>query len=265
VNIMASISGNSDIAIGNVVGSNIANILLILGISAIINPLPIQRNTVISEIPFSLASAILLGFLANAALFDKTAEMYISHWDGLILLFFFALFMSYIFSLARENKDIGLDVQVHSMSIQKSIGLIALGTLALFLGGKWVVDGAVEIATLFGMSQTFIGLTIVAVGTSLPELVTSAVAAYKKNTDIAVGNVIGSNIFNVLWILGVSASISPLHFDVITNADILVLIGASSLLIMSMATGQRNAIDRWNGYLFVTLYVAYVVYLVLRG
>ncbi|MFT6964633.1 MAG: cation:H+ antiporter [Flammeovirgaceae bacterium] len=139
-----------------------------------------------------------------------------------------------------------------------------MGIVALFFGGKWVVDGAIAIAESFGISKNFIGLTIVAVGTSLPELVTSATAAYKKNTDIAVGNVIGSNIFNLLWILGISASIRPLPFMGISNEDLMILVGASSLIILTMATGKKNSIDRWEGIIFVFLYVAYIGYLVIR-
>jgi cation:H+ antiporter len=152
----------------------------------------------------------------------------------------------------------------NKMKIGKAVLFVALGIVALFFGGKWVVDGAIAIATSLGISKNFIGLTIVAVGTSLPELVTSATAAYKKNTDIAVGNVIGSNIFNLLWILGISASIRPLPFVGISNEDLMILVGASSLIILTMATGKKNSIDRWEGIVFVFLYVAYIGYLVIR-
>ncbi|MEQ8418126.1 MAG: calcium/sodium antiporter [Imperialibacter sp.] len=267
VNIFASLDGNADIAVGNIIGSNISNILLILGISSIISPLPIQRNTVLSEIPFSLTATLLVAYLANAALFGDPGTLSISRWDGLILLVFFALFMAYIFKIAGENKEqeIQNTEHVEIMLLPKSVLYIGIGILGLFLGGKWVVDGAVAMAEYFGMSQTFIGLTIVAIGTSLPELVTSAMAAYKGNTDIAVGNVVGSNIFNLLWILGISAFIKPLQFSLVNNADILVLIVASALMILSLTTGRRNAIDRVNGIVFVLLYVGYIVYLVYRG
>lgn len=267
VNIFASLEGNSDIAVGNIIGSNISNILLILGISAIIAPLPIHRNTVLSEIPFSLTATLLVAYLANAALFGDPGILSISRWDGAILLLFFALFMAYIVKIAKENKEqetLGAE-DVQMMLLPKSVLYIGIGIFALFLGGKWVVDGAVALAEYFGMSQTFIGLTIVAIGTSLPELVTSAWAAFKGNTDIAVGNVVGSNIFNLLWILGISATIKPLQFSLINNADILVLIVASALMILSMATGRRNAIDRINGVVFVMLYIGYIAYLVYRG
>jgi cation:H+ antiporter len=151
------------------------------------------------------------------------------------------------------------------MPMSKSVILISVGIVGLFLGGKWVVDGAILIAKSFGFSETFIGLTVVAIGTSLPELVTSAMAAMRKNTDIAVGNVIGSNILNLLWILGISSITMPLPFDITTNTDLVVLIFASSLLLLAMATGTKNAIDRWDGIAFVFIYVTYIGFLVYRG
>ena len=254
-------------AIGNVFGSNVANLLLILGISAIICPLPIRRATILNEIPFSLIATLLVGFLANATLLHNREELYISRLDGGILLFFFVLFMVYIYNVAKTNKE---DVATQEnatpeASIQKSVLLIIAGVIALFLGGKWVVDGAVHIAQAFGLSESFIGLTVVAVGTSLPELFTSALAAYRRNIDIAVGNVVGSNIFNLLWILGVSALIRPLPFDVVSNSDIVMMILASTLLILAMPIGRKNAIDRWNGIFFLLVYVSYIAYLVTRG
>lgn len=267
VNIMASLEGSSELAIGNVIGSNISNILLILGITAVICPLPLHRNTVLSEIPFSLTSALLVGFLANAALFDDRTNLTISRPDGIILLFFFALFLAYIFRMGKESSSalVEPDHEIVIMPMGKSVLLISVGIIGLFLGGKWVVEGAILIASNFGFSETFIGLTVVAIGTSLPELVTSAIAATKKNTDIAVGNVIGSNILNLLWILGVSSITMPLPFDITTNTDIVVLIFASSLLLLAMATGTKNAIDRWDGIAFVFIYIAYISFLVYRG
>lgn len=270
VNVLASLEGSSEIAVGNVIGSNIANILLILGVSAIIFPLPMKKNTILSEIPFSLTATILVGYVANATLFDGE-PMSISQLDGLVLLFFFILFMAYIYKIARaeRNEDLSkieqrVDEPKDNVNVGKAVLLIVLGIVALFFGGKWVVDGAIAIAQSFGISKNFIGLTIVAVGTSLPELVTSATAAYKKNTDIAVGNVIGSNIFNLLWILGISAFIRPLPFDAISNQDLMVLIASTSLIIFTMATGKKNSIDRWEGAVFVVLYVVYIGYLVIR-
>jgi len=280
VNVVSSFGGSSEIAIGNVIGSNIANILLIIGITAIICDLPLKRDTLLSEIPFSLSAAVLVGFLANASLFEGKRSLLISRGDGMVMLFFFVLFMAYVFRIARESDDEPTEPEVSTadggdddgdamkrppLPTSKAVACIVGGVVALFLGGKFVVDGAIALARLVGMSETFIGLTVVAVGTSLPELVTSIVAASKQNVDIAVGNAIGSNIFNILWILGISAVIEPLPFDVVTNHDILVLIFASSLLILALATGKRNAIDRHDGFVFVLLYVVYTIFCIKRG
>lgn len=269
VNIMASFSGSSEIAIGNVIGSNIANILLILGVSALICPLPIYRSTILSEIPFSLAATFLLGFLANASLFGEPGTLSISRPDATVMLVFFMLFMGYIVFLARdksqEESEEAAAESSEEMSVPKAVLWVSIGVLMLFGGGKMVVDSAIAIAKMFGLSESLIGLTVVAIGTSLPELVTSAVAAWKKNTDIAVGNVIGSNVFNLLWILGVSGMIQPLAFNPHSNLDILVLIFANALLIFALPTGRRGAIDRFNGVTFIGGYLAYTAYLVYRG
>ncbi len=269
VNLLASFEGQSEIAIGNVFGSNVCNILLILGVSAIITPLPIQRSIYFTEIPMSMVATFMVGFLANASLFVEVKTLEISRFDGVMLLLFFFMFMGYIYVISNTNKNKG-DLNIindvdESLSQSKAYLYIAGGVLALFLGGKWVVDGAVEIARLFGLTETFIGLTVVAVGTSLPELVTSAMAAKRGKADLAVGNVIGSNIFNILWILGVSAVINPLPFDVASNTDILMMIIASMMLIFAIIIGKRPRIDRWEGWVFVFTYVGYLAYLVMRG
>ena len=267
INILASTSGASEIAIGNVIGSNIANVLLILGVAAIIFPLTIKESTVFSEIPYSIIALLLVAFAANAPIFNPDYELLISRLDGTIFLFFFGLFMVYIVKLAREGRaDMVEDAPDEILPMGKSILFVLLGMAGLFLGGKWVVDGAVQIAKTFELSENMIGLTIVAIGTSLPELVTSAVAAYKKNTDIAVANVIGSNIFNLLWVLGVSAVISPMTYLPAINADIVVLIVATFFIIFSLMTGKKKMqIGKPTGILFLTAYVGYLVFVVMRG
>ncbi len=287
VNLMASFDGSSDLAIGNVFGSNIANILLILGVAALIKPLPIQKSIYFTEIPISLVATFMVGFLANADLLSHitgavrdtpsttpTAGLTLSRFDGSILLFFFGMFMAYIYVVSRSRKDEPEvspevnpveEIDIKDLSKAKSVLYIVIGSVALFIGGKWVVDGAVEIAEYFNLSQTFIGLTVIAIGTSLPELVTSAVAAKKGQADMAVGNVIGSNIFNLLWILGLSATIRPLPFNVATNTDILMVIAASTLLILAVIIGRRPRIDRWEGVVFVLTYITYIVFLVIRN
>ncbi|NMB82072.1 MAG: calcium/sodium antiporter [Ignavibacteria bacterium] len=261
VNLFASINGNTEIAIGNVLGSNIANILLILGVASIIYPISAKRNTVLKEIPFSLLAALLVAITANDVLIDGSSFSAITRIDGLVFLGFFIIFLYYSFSITKSDADIN-EMPVKELSYLKSIAYILLGLTGLVLGGKWIVDGAVTIAESFNVSQSLIGLTVVAVGTSLPELATSAVAAYKKQTDIAIGNVVGSNIFNVFWILGSSAVIRPLPFNTASNADILVNVVASIILFFAMYVGKKHVLERWQGIILLLFYFSYITYLV---
>jgi len=263
VNIIASVQGNTDIAIGNVLGSNIANVLLILGVSSVIYPLTVTKGTVWKEIPLSLLAAFLLGFLANDALIDKRDFSALTRIDGLVLLSFFVIFMYYSFSIAKKIEGMEEHVPTKVHGLIKSLLLLMLGLTGLTLGGKWIVDGAVHLALNFGMSRALVGLTIVAVGTSLPELATSAMAAYKKNVEIAVGNVVGSNIFNIFFVLGISSTLKALPFRTRNNLDIGVVILSSILLFAYMFTGRRRSLDRLEGGVFVVLYVGYLAFLII--
>lgn len=273
VNILASINGNTDIAIGNILGSNIVNILFILGISAVIYPLAVKKGTVWKEIPLAFLAVIVLTFMANDAFIDNSSFSALTRTDGLVLISFFAIFLYYVFGISKVESSATVDAepvkQVESTprahSLWRSSLMIGGGLLGLVIGGKWIVDGAVVFATGLGVSEALIGLTIVAVGTSLPELATSAVAAYKKDVDIAVGNIVGSNIFNIFWILGVSAIIRPLPFSPMLASDVFVTVLATLLLFISLFVGKRHILERWQGVCFITLYVGYVVYLVFRG
>ena len=219
------------------------------------------------EIPYSIIALLLVAFTANATFFGNDVALQISRFDGVVFILFFVLFMGYIIKLSREGRsDLVEEAPEEMLPMPKSIMFIVLGVLGLFFGGKWVVDGAVEIASQFGLSEKLIGLTIVAIGTSLPELVTSAVAAFKKSTDIAIANVIGSNIFNLLWVLGISALIRPMNYDTALNVDMLVLLFATCLIIFSLITGKaKNQIGKPTGILFLVTYVVYIVFLVNRG
>jgi len=263
VNIVASLNGNTGIAIGNVLGSNIANILLILGISALIYPLHVGRGTVWREIPFSLMAALVLAVLANDHLFDSRGFSEISRGDGIVFLLFFLLFLYYSASIAMEGE--GGELPEGQKGIAVSLLLIAGGLVGLSVGGKWIVDGALHIAGELGMSESLVGLTIVAVGTSLPELATSAMAAWRRNVEIAVGNVVGSNIFNIFFVLGISATIKPLPFVTISNFDIAVVVLASMVLFATMFTGKRRSLDRWEGVVMLLVYSIYIGYLISRG
>ncbi|MBU1487517.1 calcium/sodium antiporter [bacterium] len=265
VNVVASARGNADIAIGNVLGSNIANIFLILGVSSIIFPLSVTKGTVWKEIPLSLLAAILLGILANDRLIDKSDFSALTRIDGLVFISFFIIFIYYSFGIAKRIEGMEEHLPVKQQGLVKSVLLVILGLIGLALGGKWIVDGAVHLALGLGASQSLIGLTIVAIGTSLPELATSVVAAFKKNAEIAVGNVVGSNIFNIFFVLGISSNIKPLPFQVKSNIDIAVVILANILLFVCMFTGRRRLLDRWEGIVFVALYASYVVFLIIQG
>lgn len=265
VNVLASFGGNSELAVGNVLGSNVANILLILGVAATVRALPIHDTTIYSEIPFSLTATLLVGFLANAELFSERGILSISRVDGLILLAFFVLFLAYIYRVWGEHNVAIASRQESPESLQVPALWIVGGSAALGLGAHWVVSGALSFGARFGLSESFMGLTVVAIGTSLPELVTSVMAARRGNTDLAIGNAIGSNIFNLLWVLGLSAVLRPLPFDVVSNTDILMVIASSAFLLLAVAAGKRTQIDRRTGITFVALYVLYLGFLVVRG
>lgn len=265
VNLSASLSHNTDIAIGNILGSNIANILLILGLSALFYPLTVGSGTVRKEIPFALLAVIVIYLLANDMLIDGATTSVLTRIDGFILISFFALFLYYLFEISRENTTPPESQPTSALSPTRSIIMIVIGLIGLALGGKWIVDGAVVFATNLGVSQAMIGLTIIAIGTSLPELATSVVAAYKKNVDIAIGNIIGSNIFNIFFILGISAIISPLPFAATFTSDLWMTLFATVLLFASLFVGKRRTLERWQGALFVVIYIAYLVSLIVRG
>jgi len=182
--------------------------------------------------------------------------------DGLALIAFFVIFLYYTFGIAKNQTDTDSVSNSKNFGPKKSIIYILLGLAALVIGGQWIVDGAIQIAMIFGISQSLIGLTIVAVGTSLPELATSAVAAYKKNVDIAVGNVVGSNIFNIFWILGLSSIIKPLPFQPKNNLDIGLTIFSTFLLFIWMFVGKKKILERWQGLIFLLLYIGYIIVLI---
>jgi cation:H+ antiporter len=264
VNLAASFKGSADIAMGNILGSNVANILLILGVSALIFPLKVNSNTQWKEIPFSLLAAVIIGVLLNDFLIDNTGPAFLFRSEGIVLIAFFVLFMSYTFSIAKLKGEPDIH-EVKIFSTWKSWALIFLGIGGLVLGGKWIVDSAVEIASWIGMSEAVISLTVVALGTSLPELATCVVAAVKKNPDIVIGNIVGSNIFNVFFVLGISAVIKPIPFNPALNFDIIVGVLASLLLIVFLLTPKRNVLDKWEGGVLLLLYISYIGFLLYRG
>lgn len=262
VNLFASFNGSSGLAIGNVVGSNISNILLILGISSMIYPLAVGKGTITKEIPFSLMAVVVLWLLVNDIMINGDAASVLTRTDGAILLFFFIIFIYYTFGIAKVEGE-GEEFKKHNK--WASVLMIVGGMIMLALGGQWIVSGAIAIAARFGMSEAMIGLTIVAIGTSLPELAASAVAAWKHKSDIAIGNIIGSNIFNIFWILGFSALIKPIFFSPELNFDIYFMGAITLLLLLFMFVGKKNILQKWQGLTMFLVYVAYISFLVIRG
>ncbi|MFB9056436.1 calcium/sodium antiporter [Mariniflexile ostreae] len=258
VNLVASLDGFSDIVLANIIGSNNFNLFIILGVTGLIFPIAIQASTAWREIPISLIITIVLFGLANDFFIHQKSE--ISRLDGGVLLLSFICFLFYILKqLKRDGIEPLHDIPKSAIKIWS---LILVGFIGLLIGGKLVVDNSIGIATDLGVSQKIIGLTIIAAGTSLPELITSIVAALKKNSDIAIGNVIGSNIFNILLILSISALVKPITYNRIFNQDLGILIGGTVFLLIAMFTGKRKKLDRWEALLLVGFYLMYTVYLV---
>lgn len=248
VSISAALKGSADITIGNIVGSNILNILIILGLAAVIVTLHVAKSTVKYEMPFVIIVTALLMILG----LDGTISLI----DGIILLVFFVIFLGYLFRLSKNPDGEAAPEEHHKItSLPKALLLVLVGLVMIVLGSDLAVDAASEMARIFGMSERFIGLTIVALGTSLPELVTSVSAARKGNADIAIGNIVGSNIFNILFVVGISALIVPVPFSQAFMPDMLVAIGTAVLLWILCFT--RKKIDRVGGILMLVCYVLY--------
>lgn len=260
VNVISVLGGNPEVAIGNIIGSNVANVFLILGIAAIIAPLRVQSSTVWKEVPFSLLAAFAVLFLGFDSLFGG-GESVITLGDGLMLISIFCVYLWYLVGIARSTQSEEV-VETKKRTVGASI-LMTLGGLALLIvGGRFAVDAAVDIALAIGLSTSVVALTVVAVGTSLPEMATSIVAARKGQDDIAVGNVVGSNIFNIFWILGISAVLGKLPFAPSDLVPVIVAGFASVAIFMFCFVGKRHTIERWQGWAFVAVYAAYVAYLI---
>jgi K+-dependent Na+/Ca+ exchanger family protein len=269
VSLMSALKGNADIAMGNVIGSNIFNILAIGGVTAVVAPITITKSTIRREIPLMLLSFLVLFFLSYDTIFAGTAgttENILSRGEGLTLLGFFLIFLTYTFAIAKDAPDDphADHTPIRTYPLWLLILFIVGGLVALVYGGDLFVSSASNIARTFGMSESFIGLTIVAAGTSLPELATSVVAALKKQPEIAVGNIVGSNIFNIFLILGISSTITPIRIGGVTALDFLVMI-AAGLMLCSFAVlfGQR-IIKRGEGAILALGFIAYTVYLIMQ-
>jgi cation:H+ antiporter len=261
VNTIASFNNQPDIILGNVIGSNNFNLFVILGIVGLIYPISVQSTTAWREIPISLAAIIVSFFLANELFFQS--DTILSRFEGIFLFLLFILFLFYVFKqLKTDESQISEKKEVLSNSRIWIYILIGLG--GLVFGGKLVVDSAIELASSFGVSKKIIGLTIIAAGTSLPELVTSIVAAMKKNSDIAIGNVIGSNIFNLFLVLSISSIVNPLQYNVVFNTEFYLLFGGTIFLLIAMLTGKKKKLDRWEAGILLAIFVGYTFYLIVN-
>ena len=265
VSITSAIDGYPDMAVGNIVGSNIANLLLILGMSSIIRSIKFKRETRLIEIPMCLGISVLFVLLCNLG-HD------ITRFDAGILIVLFILFIVYTIIMAKKGEEFDkedddekvVDKTKLSKSTIKDVVFLILGAVLLKIGGDLTVNNAVEIAKHFGLSEKLISVTILAVGTSLPELVTSVSAAFKGKSDIAIGNILGSNIFNMLLIIGVSAMIKPIVYNTSYNLDMIFLIGGTLVLSLFPIIPPKNKMSRGNGVVYVLIYVGYLVSLFVK-
>ena len=262
VSVQSSLKGYNDAAFGNIIGSNNFNLLFILGLAGLIYPLVVQRNTIKYEVPLSLLAAGVLFLLVNDKMILGSEGNFLSRIDSLILLLFFGGFLLYIYRSMKTTSDYEEDNSIKIYKTPIALLMTFGGLIGLVYGADKVVENAVAIATTFGLSEKLIGLTILAAGTSLPELATSCVAAYKKNTDIAIGNVIGSNIFNIFFILGVTGMITPLEYKEVMNFDLNVLMSSTVLLMIFMFTLNTRKLDRWEAALMLIGYIVYTVVLI---
>ncbi|ATR98521.1 K+-dependent Na+/Ca+ exchanger [Porphyromonas gingivalis SJD2] len=262
VSLMAALKGSADIAIGNVIGSNIFNILAIVGITALIMPLTMSNSTIRIEIPLTILSSAVLFFMANDRLFDMAGENVITRTEGFVLLAFFLIFLFYTFNMSKGEESPG---QVRQFALPLSIIMVIGGLVALVFGGDLFVDNAAMLAGRMGVSESVVAITIVAGGTSLPELVTTLVAAIKKRPGMAIGNIVGSNLFNILLILGVSSSISSIRIQGITVVDYgIFILSAILLYVFGLFFGDKT-IKRFEGSILLSLFICYTVYLVMTA
>lgn len=262
ISVSSAVEGNSGIALGNILGSNIFNSLLILGVAALITPIKFSSRMQSREIPFNLLASVVLLLVSGSMLVGGAPGEQITRYGGLILLCFLAVFMRYTFTIESEGGD---EEQVEQLSTGKIMLFIAGGLCALIFGGKIFVAGATDIALMLGMSEAVIGITIVSAGSSLPELAVSVNAARKGNAGIALGNVIGSNILNVFFILGCSATITPILLDGFSFVDYYVLLASSLLIYIVTRFGGKSVITRFEGGVLVLAYIAYTTYLLVNA
>jgi len=262
ISVMASLGQSTDLAIANVMGSNMFNIYVIIGITAIIHPVNSTASLIKKDLPFCAFASILLLFCVNDQFFYSEKQNLLTRWEGIIFLVLFLFYIVNVMSSGKGNskKEKKKESNIKTYSWSRSSIYIIVGLVGLYFGGEWIVDGAIIFANKFGMEESVIGLTIVAFGTSLPELATSIVAATKKQTDLAIGNAVGSSIFNILLILGVSSTITSLSFDVAMNQDLIMVILTNFFLLLFIWTGKGARISRSEGVILISIYLLYMIF-----
>jgi cation:H+ antiporter len=264
VSILAALDGSAGVSLGNVIGSNVFNITLVVGLTALLNPLKVESETIRKEIPFTLLGSTVLLVLISDVVLQGLTENLLTRSDGLIFLLIFSIFIYYIFEVARNSRDkIAQDQSDEKLTWGKNTFRTVLGLGAIIFGGEMVVRNSMEIAVSLGMSETLVGLTIVAIGTSLPELVTSIMAAIKKQSEIALGNIVGSNIFNIFFVLGTASVITPLPVDNKVFMDIALMLILTVILLVFSRTNYR--IGKIEGSFLAIAYVVYLVFIILRN
>ncbi|SIS49580.1 calcium/sodium antiporter [Salimicrobium flavidum] len=264
VSIIAALEGSAEVSLGNVVGSNIFNITLVVGSAAFLYPLVVESATIKKEIPFTMLASVVLLVLISDMLLQGFSDNLLTRSDGLIFLLFLSIFMYYVIEIGlKSRRDTEHEPSTKSIKRGKNIALTLAGLAAIIFGGDLVVNNGTEIAYALGMSETLVGLTIIAIGTSLPELVTSISAALKKESGIALGNIVGSNIFNIWFVLGASAVITPLPVADKIFTDVLIMIVLSLLLFVFSRTDYT--VGKKEGLFLMVMYVVYLVYIILRN
>ncbi len=265
VNILSSIRGSADIGMGNIIGSNISNTLLVLGITVVMaGSLKIDKSILNKQIPFSILSVIVLFVLANGTLINRGIEPGLFRSGGIVLLCFFSIFLYFTFTESKVKDEVEKE-KVKERKLLSSWLLTIGGLIGLYFGADLTVVNAEVLARSLGISEALIGIIFIGLGTSLPELATCTAAAFKKQAAMAVGNIIGSNIFNILWVLGISSIIKPIKYSPILDLDIGLIIISSIILIPLIIFGKKNFLTRSGGIILISLYIAYVIYVVIRG
>ena len=260
VNLLASFNEKNAVVLGNVIGSNIFNVLVILGIGALIRPLTVKTSTTWIEIPLCFLASLIVLVAASDKFLDGTETSFISRVEGIVLLCLFAIFLGYNINLSL-NSESDEELSVKERSTRRSIWTMIIGLFLLIIGGRLIVDGAVSLANAFRIPERIIAITVISIGTSLPELATSLVAVKKGNVDIAIGNVVGSNIFNIFFILGFSMLVTPAPIGPKVEVDLLINILASILLFAFIFTGKGRKLEWWEGIIFLIIYIGYLTWL----